>query len=58
MWATMRCMSRVAWAWWQDLYFLEGLGAGKGGFELPHGPGHAAPGNAGGLVTERPAVTA
>ena len=24
---------RVVWAWWQDLSFLEGLGAGKGGFE-------------------------
>ena len=26
--------------------FLKGLGAGKGGFELPHGPGHVVPGNA------------
>ena len=25
------------WAWWQDPSFLEGLGAGEGGFELPHG---------------------
>ena len=25
---------------------LEGLGAGKGGTELSHGPGHAVPGNA------------
>ena len=32
------------WAW-QDLSFLAGLGAGKGGIELPHGPGHAVPGN-------------
>ena len=31
---------------WQDPSFLEGLGAGKGGIELPHGPGHAVPGNA------------
>ena len=37
---------RVAWAWWQDLSLLGGLGAGKGGIELPHGPGHAVPGNA------------
>ena len=35
----------VAWAWWQYLSFREGLGAGKGGFEVPHGPGHAVPGN-------------
>ena len=43
-----RCVARhrVAWAWWQDLSFLAGLGAGKGGFELPHGPGHAVLGNA------------
>ena len=27
-------------------FFLEGLGAGEGGLELPHGPGHAVPGNA------------
>ena len=32
------------------LCFLGGLGAGKGGFELPHGPGHAVPGNARGMV--------
>ena len=43
-----RCVARhrVARAWWQDLpFFLQGLGAGKGGFELPRGPGHAVPGN-------------
>ena len=34
--------------------FLEGLGAGKGGFELPHGPGHAVPGHAGRLVAGLP----
>ena len=28
------------------LFSLEGLGAGKGGIELPHGPGHVVPGNA------------
>ena len=28
------------------LFFLAGLGAGKGGSELPRGPGHAVPGNA------------
>ena len=38
MCATMRCTS-LGWAWWQDLSFLAGLAAGKGGFELPHGPG-------------------
>ena len=37
---------RVVWAWWQDLSFPAGLGAGKGDLELPHGPGHAVPGNA------------
>ena len=30
--------------------FLDGLGAGKGGSELRHGPGHAVPGNARGPV--------
>ena len=42
-----RCVARhrVAWAWWQGLSFLEGLGAGKGSFELPHGHGHAVPRN-------------
>ena len=42
-----RCVARdrIAWAWWQDLSFLEGLGAGKGGIQLPHGPGHDVPGN-------------
>ena len=34
--------------------FLEGLGAGEGGIELPHGPGHAVPGNARGLVAGLP----
>ena len=38
----------------QDLSFLEGLVAGEGGFELPHGPGHAVPGNARGLVAGLP----
>ena len=28
------------------LSFPAGLGVGKGGIELPHGPGHAVPGNA------------
>ena len=41
---------RVVWAWWQDLSFPARLGAAKGAFELPHGPGHAVPGNARGLV--------
>ena len=27
-------------------FFLEGLKAGKGGIELPHGLGHVVPGNA------------
>ena len=27
-------------------FFPAGVGAGKGGLELPHGPGHAVPGNA------------
>ena len=34
--------------------FLEGLGADEGGIELPHGPGHAVPGNARGLVAGLP----
>ena len=29
-----------------QISFVGGLGAGKGVFELPHGPGHAVPGNA------------
>ena len=28
-----------------SLSLLAGLGAGKGGIELSHGPGHAVPGN-------------
>ena len=51
-----RCVARhrVVWAWGQDLSFLAGLGAGKGGIELSHGPGHAMPGNEWALVAGLP----
>ena len=38
----------------QDLSFLAGLGAGKGGIELSHGPAHAMPGHAWALVAGLP----
>ena len=44
------CMGLVA----RSLSLLAGLVAGEGGFELPHGPGHAVPGNARGLVAGLP----
>ena len=34
--------------------FPAGLGAGKGGIEMPHGPGHVVPGNALSLVAGLP----
>ena len=45
-WATMRCtspgfMGLVA----RSLFFQQDWELAKGGFELPHGPGHAVPGN-------------
>ena len=47
MCAMMRCARRrVAWAWRQDRSFPAGLGVGKGGTKLSHGPGHAVPGTA------------
>ena len=35
-------------------FFLAGLGAGEGGIELSHGPGHVVPGSAWGLVAGLP----
>ena len=44
-WAGMRCTSSACMGLVTRSPFLEGLGAGEGGIELPHGPGHV-PGNA------------
>ena len=45
MCATMRCTSPGCIGPGGKIsLFLKDLGAGKGGFELPHGPGHAVPG--------------
>ena len=37
------CNDAFARHWVVRASFLGGLGAGEGGFELPHGPGHAVP---------------
>ena len=46
MCATMRCTSSGCMGLVARSLFSGRIGAGKGGFELPHGPGHAVPGNA------------
>ena len=47
MCATMRCTSLGCMGLVTRSFFPAGSGAGKGGMELSHGPGHAMPGNEG-----------
>ena len=45
-WVAMRCTSLGCMGLMARSLFSCRVGAGKGGFELPHGPGHAVPGSA------------